>query len=197
MSAEETISARLEPVLSAVAERIHYAEGRRTNYSVMAAAFIAAGLTILTFAVGVLDHLWLRYAAFGGAFSLLCVGLALIWLFNRQTNRYPFTGATQAWKWFYRDALLDQKKFDTTWRSYFAWGSDKGRVEAEYSSQLPLYRQRIMGLNSDSTNLDQDIEQLYVLHNGAIYKPSPETPEGVAFEACAAAVRADCAALYP
>jgi hypothetical protein len=33
--------------------------------------------------------------------------------------------------------------------------------------------------------------------NGAIYKPSPETPEGVAFEACAAAVRADCAALYP
>lgn len=33
--------------------------------------------------------------------------------------------------------------------------------------------------------------------NGAIYRPSPETPEGIAFEACAAAVRADCAALYP
>ena len=33
--------------------------------------------------------------------------------------------------------------------------------------------------------------------NGAIYRPSPETPEGVAFAACAAAVRADCAALYP
>ena len=33
--------------------------------------------------------------------------------------------------------------------------------------------------------------------NGAIYRPSPETPEGVAFEACAAAVRAYCAALYP
>lgn len=33
--------------------------------------------------------------------------------------------------------------------------------------------------------------------HGAIYRPNPETPEGVAFEACAAAVRADCAALYP
>lgn len=33
--------------------------------------------------------------------------------------------------------------------------------------------------------------------NGAIYKPDPESPEGIAFEACAAAVRADCAALYP
>lgn len=33
--------------------------------------------------------------------------------------------------------------------------------------------------------------------NGAIYRPNPETPEGIAFEACAAAVRADCAALYP
>ncbi|QDH74663.1 hypothetical protein [Brevundimonas sp. M20] len=33
--------------------------------------------------------------------------------------------------------------------------------------------------------------------NENIYRPSPETPEGIAFEACAAAVRADCAALYP
>lgn len=33
--------------------------------------------------------------------------------------------------------------------------------------------------------------------NGNIYRPSPETPEGIAFEACAAAVRADCAVLYP
>jgi hypothetical protein len=33
--------------------------------------------------------------------------------------------------------------------------------------------------------------------NGNIYRPSPDTPEGVAFEACAAAVRADCTALYP
>lgn len=33
--------------------------------------------------------------------------------------------------------------------------------------------------------------------NGNIYRPNPETPEGIAFELCAAAVRADCAALYP
>lgn len=33
--------------------------------------------------------------------------------------------------------------------------------------------------------------------NGNIYRPSPETAEGIAFEACAAAVRADCADLYP
>lgn len=33
--------------------------------------------------------------------------------------------------------------------------------------------------------------------NGAIYRPSPGTPEGDAFEICTAAVRANCAALYP
>lgn len=33
--------------------------------------------------------------------------------------------------------------------------------------------------------------------NGAIYKPDPDSPEGIAFEACAAAVRANCAALHP
>lgn len=33
--------------------------------------------------------------------------------------------------------------------------------------------------------------------NGNIYRPSPETPEGIAFEQCAADVRAYCAALHP
>lgn len=33
--------------------------------------------------------------------------------------------------------------------------------------------------------------------NGNIYRPNPDTPEGIAFEQCAAWVRADCAALYP
>lgn len=33
--------------------------------------------------------------------------------------------------------------------------------------------------------------------HGAIYRPNPDTPEGIAFEQCGAYVRADCAALYP
>lgn len=44
----------------------------------------------------------------------------------------------------------------------------------------------------------QNMQPCYPIDgNGNIYRPNPETPEGVAFELCAAAVRADCAALYP
>ena len=55
------ISTRLAPVITAAAERIHYAEARRANYSVMAGALIAAGIAIFTFAFGTTDMQWMRF----------------------------------------------------------------------------------------------------------------------------------------
>lgn len=37
----DVISRRLMPVIEAAAERIHYAEARRANYTIMAGALIA------------------------------------------------------------------------------------------------------------------------------------------------------------
>lgn len=169
-SSDRQIAERIAPVLEAVAERIHYAEARRANYSVMAGALFAAGVTILTLAFGAIDVLILRLAAAFAAAGMISTGLLIIWLFGQQTNRYPFTGATKAWKWFYRDALPTASAFKMSWPRYFRWGKDKLRVEGEYNTQLPIFQSNMRRLSSETLDLDQDLEQLYVLHITEAYK---------------------------
>jgi hypothetical protein len=165
------ISERLGPVIAAAAERIHYAEARRSNYTTMGGALIAAGIAILTFALGAIDEAPLYYSALFGGISMFGVGAATVWLYGRQTNRYPFTDATKTWKWFYRDALSDRKKFELPWGSYFAsWEIIKNKVQDQYASQLSPFKNQVQRVSDDSVNLEQDIEQLYVLHINELYK---------------------------
>lgn len=162
------ISTRLAPVIAATAERIHYAEARRANYSVMAGALIAAGITILTFAFGTIDILWMRGGAAAGSLSMIVVGVAVIYKFGQQTNRYPFTAATKTWKWFYRDALPDHTAFDL--EPWQPWSTQKTRVQKAYAEQLPKFKAKMLKLANDDIDLDQDIQQTYVLHINEKYK---------------------------
>lgn len=166
----EQLAERIAPVLEAVAERIHYAEARRANYSVMAGALFAAGVTILTLASGAMDALALKLAAAFAASGMIATGLLIIWLFGQQTNRYPFTSATTTWKWFYRDALPNASSFSMSWPRYVRWGKDESRVRNEYGAQLPNFRSNMLMLADTDKSLDQDIEQLYVLHITEAYK---------------------------
>ena len=162
------ISTRLWPVIAAAAERIHYAEARRTNYSVMAGALIAAGIVIFTFAFGTIYMQWMRFGAVAGSLSMIVLGAVVLYIFGKQTNRYPFTSATKTWKWFYRDALHDHKAFDVKlWQS---WSVQKTRVQSVYADQLPKFKEQMLKLADDQTDLDQDIEQAYVLHINEKYK---------------------------
>lgn len=169
-SPESEIAERIRPVMEAVTERIHYAEGRRTNYSVMAGVLVAGGITILTFALGAIESLIVRFAASFGAMAMVGTGIAVIWVFGQQTNRYPFTSATDTWKWFYRNALEDAEAFQIGPMSYFAWGKSKARVEAAYSKQLANFKTRISLLSDEKINVDQDVQQLYTLHINELYK---------------------------
>jgi hypothetical protein len=169
-SPEHDVAERIRPVMDAVTERIHYAETRRTNYSVMAGVLVAAGITILTFALGAIDSTLVRFAAVFAAVAMVGTGLVVIWVFGQQTNRYPFTSATKTWKWFYRDALDNSRAFEISpWR-YIAWGKSKARVEGEYARQLPLFRSNMLKLSDESISIDQDIQQLYTLHVTEYYK---------------------------
>lgn len=162
------ISTRLMPVIAAAADRIHYAEARRANYSVMAGALIAAGITILTFAFGAFGMQWMRIGAAAGSLSMIVVGAVILYVFGQQTNRYPFTAATNTWKWFYRDALPDQTAFDLKpWQS---WSSQKTFVQQAYEDQLPKFKGEMLKLIDDNTDLDQDVQQAYVLHINEKYK---------------------------
>jgi hypothetical protein len=165
---DKTISDSIAPVIAAVAERIHYAESRRVNYTVMALALIAGGTSILVFALGSLGEMWLKYAAVATSFGFIVVGLFVIYTYGRQTNQYPYTSATKTWKWFYRDALPDRAAFGLT--LFERSSARKKRITAAYADQLPIFKAEIAKLNSEKVSAEQDIEQLYSLHVNELYK---------------------------
>jgi hypothetical protein len=158
------------PILDAVAERIHYAESRRASFSVIAGVMIAGGLALLTLAVGTLESATIKYPISAAAIALTALGGLILFVYSRQTNRYPWTAATNTWKWFYRDALPNASRFDIGWRSYLVFGEDKQRIQREYEKQLSEFKNGLKRLVDSETNLDQDAEQLYVLHVNEKYK---------------------------
>ena len=154
----------LSEVISAAAERIHYAEGRRTNFTVVAGALLAGGVAILTFIPDKsLSHALANFALSASAGAIV-LGLLLLIVYARQTNRYPWTSATKTWKWFYRDALPQQQAFDWTWRDVLRPEAEKKRLQAEFNRQLPLFENKIDQLGNPAVSVAQDVQQLYVLH---------------------------------
>lgn len=167
------IATRIEAVISAAAERIHYAEGRRTNYATMGGVLIAAGVAMFTFAWGAIEQVVLRMAATGSAVSMFLVGAFILFIYGIQTNRYAYTSATKTWKWFYRDALPNDASFELRRLSYYSgigWKSHKESISHSYASALPNFVAKIHALSDNETNLAQDIEQLYSLHLNEKYK---------------------------
>ena len=162
----------LAEVISAAAERIHYAEGRRTNFTVVAGALLAGGVAILTFILDKRLSNALTNFALGASVGSIALGLLLLIVFARQTNRYPWTSATNTWKWFYRDALPDQNAFDWTWRDVLNPRAEKKRLQSEFGRQLPLFEATIDRLKDPAVSLAQDVQQLYVLHINDKFKNS-------------------------
>jgi hypothetical protein len=162
----------LSEVIAAAAERIHYAEGRRTNFTVVAGALLAGGVAILTFIPD--KHLSNALANFalGASAGSISLGLLLLIVYARQTNRYPWTSATNTWKWFYRDALPDQQAFDWTWRDILSPTAEKSRLQTEFGRQLPLFVASMAKLKDSDVSLAQDLQQLYVLHINDKFKNS-------------------------
>ena len=162
----------LSEVISAVADRIHYAEGRRTNFTVVAGALLAGGVAVLTFVLDKNLSNALYNFALSASIGSIALGFLLLIVYARQTNRYPWTSATDTWKWFYRDALPDQQKFDWTWRDVFKPNAEKMRLQNEFNLQLPLFVDKIAGLQVAEVSVAQDVQQLYVLHINDKFKNS-------------------------
>lgn len=110
------------------------------------------------------------YPTIVAAIVSIGLGLVLLFAYARQTNRYPWTGATKTWKWFYRDALPAEKNFNPTWWSFFWFGPEKRRLQSEYNGQLPRFKTKLYDLSDQAISLDQDIQQLYVLHINEKFK---------------------------
>lgn len=163
-------AAEIAPVLQAATERVHYAEGRRGQYIAVAAGLFAGAIALASIAnqalFGGLN--WSIEVAAGGFFVL---SVFLFYVYSKQVNRYPWTSATKTWKWFYRDAIPEQEKFDLSFYDWmFRWGKEVTRAKGEFNRQLPLFGASLQKLVDPRESLWQDVQQLYVLHINEKYK---------------------------
>lgn len=164
----------LEPILrhmiDHIAKRIEYAESRRNVQVTIAAAWLAASVALLTVTLNKIEWfpLWLSLVVFSTA-GILCAGLMFL-MHGRQVNyRYPFTQATQTWKWFYRYAIKDVERYTSRW---FIRDSQQSFEEAKqrFSDGWPIFRDKNVALSARKTNVAQDLEQIYLLHVNERYK---------------------------
>lgn len=165
------LTERVAPLIPVVAERIHYAESRIAGINLQSTVFLAAGAAALTAAFA-FDKLSLRVPIMVSGAYLFGFGLVMLFMASRQVNRYPWTSATKTWKWFYRDALKDQKAFEFPIRQYIGNWSELGKaVRAQFTSQLNDFESlATTTMLDDRENLWQDIQQIYVLHVNEKYK---------------------------
>ena len=160
----------MAPVLQAATERVHYAEGRRGQYIAVAAGLFAGAIALASIADQAMFTRvsWSIQVAAGGFFLL---SIFLFYVYSKQVNRYPWTSVTKTWKWFYRDAIPEEAKFDLNFYNWlFRWGKEVTRAKYEFNRQLPLFGASLQKLFNPRESLWQDIQQLYVLHINEKYK---------------------------
>lgn len=160
-------------IIDHIANRIHYAEGRRSAFSVIAGILVAAGVALLPYVESTVRDPGFRGAGFLAAIAMIILGGVLLLIYAKQTNfKYPFTQVTTTWKWFYREALPRSKEFDVHWTDYVR--QNKERIEEgkrAYSTQWGDFRDnQKKWIDDDDQNLAQDLEQIYVLHVNEKYK---------------------------
>lgn len=168
----ERLQAELQTLITAAAERVHYAEGRRSQFLAVGAAMVAGGIALFTAVSQINVSSYLDSALTTMSVGLFILGLILWSVFSIQVNRYPWTSATRTWKWFYRDALPRNSDLNIGALEYiFQWDSSSNRIKHEFENQLSEFRKNmIVGLIDRTSNLDQDLQQLYVLHVNEKYK---------------------------
>src|SRR5882672_3995123 len=93
----DALADQLRELIPAVAERIHYAEGRRGNYTLIAAALIPAGVALLAFIVPLPQTVFFRLTLILVGIATILLGCFMIVLYGVQTNRYPWTSKTSTW----------------------------------------------------------------------------------------------------
>jgi len=175
MEREKEIGRREElgRMIDHIANRIHYAESRRSAFSVVAGVLIAAGVALLPYIGSIVLDPAFKSAGIAAAIAMIILGCVLLLIYAKQTNfKYPCTQATTTWKWFYRDALPRSHEFDVHWAEYV--GQSKKRFDEgmkAYSTQWKTFRDKQNEwIKDDDQNLEQDLQQLYVLHVNEKYK---------------------------
>lgn len=163
----------LRHMIDHIANRIHYAEQRRSHLGLMGAGFVTAGVGLLPLWINKFNELYIKLPMIVFCLCLTVLGLTVIFIFSRQTNyKYPFTHHTKTWKWFYRDALKDSNEFTVKSTKYFSHSDDDINKERKiYNSQWDEFaKESVPKLFDVKQHVIQDFCQIYVLHINERYK---------------------------
>ena len=158
--------------INVMMERIHYTEGRRANFILIAIALLASGTTILAF-----THEKFLFNAFYFILVILSsyfifLGILIIFVYSRQINYYPWTNCSKNNKWFYRDVLKEADNFNIgLCACIFRRKKIRSKIEKEFETQYNDYKQSSdEWINDKKKDIDNDRNQIYVLHVNELYK---------------------------
>jgi hypothetical protein len=164
----------LRHMIDHMANRIHYTESRIGAFAVLGTAIFAAGVAVFSFAIGdTIKTEAIRHASIALSLGLVLTGLISLVVYARQTNyKYPFTDVTKTWKWFYRNALSDSKKFSLSFLDYIyrteeSTNDGKNAYNIQYAEFENTIKPKLM---DESEHTKQDFQQIFVLHVNECYK---------------------------
>ncbi len=165
---DQMLSARWLDIRSLVNHldgRIHYWEGRRTQYLQLTTAILGVSLAgiiaISNSALGaenVVDR-FIFFAPILASLIVLVIGsMLMIRLWNIQNNPcYPFTKGYKTWRWQYRGAENIPSNTDIS-----SYTSESFEKEVNlYSENLYLYKSKYLNASLEDL-LDQDLSQAYL-----------------------------------
>lgn len=167
----ERLTSLVAPILDTQRARIEYAESRRSTLAAVGGVLLAAGIAaLIPIASSDFSYYPLYIGLLVGAAALTLTGAAVLVLYGRQTNwSYPFKTRTSVWKWFYRDALPGADAVSPRWHTH-----ERAELEAKSQSLFDAnraeYAKRIATLTNAHVNLEQDVQQTYILHWNEFYK---------------------------
>jgi hypothetical protein len=159
----------LRHLIDHIAQRIEYAESRRSAIAAFGGVVIAAGIATLglikdtraQFLVVLFWTLGLSFIALGGL---------ILWVYSRQTNfDYPFKNVATTRKWFYWYALQDPRAFSASWSGGLSDAARQKGTEA-YNLGWQTFKNQVPDMADERRDAMQDLEQVYLLHVNERYK---------------------------
>jgi hypothetical protein len=170
-SERERLRTELAELMNRQQARIEYAEARRGALATIGGVLLAAGLTgLLPLAKSDWDYFPARLGLLVLVAGFVVTGALVLWLWGRQTNwDYPFKGASQTWKHFYRDALTDADPSSVPWHARLR-KDRRAQLQQQFVDGRAGFLERSLTLRDESISLAQDLEQSYLLHWTELYK---------------------------
>lgn len=161
----------LTHLIDHIANRIEYAETRRSNIAILGSTVVAASIAILTLVLTNIDYVPIKSMLICMSMTGIIFGALVLFVFAKQTNfRYPFTKVAQTRKWFYRYSLRNYEAFTAPF-IFDQSEKDFQKSKDEYASQwTEFYTNNIEDLKDLRKNIAQDLEQVYLMHVNERYK---------------------------